>query len=36
MSNERKKKGKEAELLVADYLVNLGYIIIDQNYTIRG
>jgi putative endonuclease len=36
MSNERKKKGKEAELLVADYLVNLGYNIIEQNYTIRG
>jgi len=36
MSNERKKKGKEAELLVVDYLVNLWYTILEQNYTIRG
>ena len=35
-SKQRKEKGKEAELLVADYLVNLGYTIIQQNYTIRG
>ena len=36
MGNQRKEKGKEAELLVADYLVHQGYIIIAQNYTIRG
>lgn len=36
MGKQRKEKGKEAELLVADYLVHQGYSIIDQNYTIRG
>ena len=33
---QRKEKGREAEHLVAEYLVNQGYSIIDQNYTIRG
>ena len=32
---QRKEKGREAEQLVAAYLVNQGYVIIDQNYTIR-
>ena len=36
MGKQRKEKGKEAELLVADYLVKQGYSIIEQNYTIRG
>jgi Holliday junction resolvase-like predicted endonuclease len=33
---QRKEKGKEAEQLVAAYLGNQGYVIIEQNYTIRG
>lgn len=33
---QNKQIGKEAEQLVADYFVNLGYLLIDQNYTIRG
>jgi Holliday junction resolvase-like predicted endonuclease len=33
---QRKQVGKEAEQLVADYLVHQGYLLIAQNYTIRG
>lgn len=36
MGKQRKEKGKEAEHIVADYLVQQGYTIIKQNYTIRG